>query len=305
MKKFLSLLLAACMFLSLAAMLTACGEHEHSPKDYWQNNDTHHWKDCDADTCSEELDKAEHSYEITAKNDTKHTWSCICGKAYMEDHDYGEAVVVSEPSKTAAGVTEYTCEKCEYKKTTYVQYQPKTTVNAGDAAGLLTLTGVTNYTLDIVGDYEVLGAGGAKTLAFNGNTIKDGTGNTAFYWSLEDSVSYQYYLYNNTTWRKETSTQITTRHQSRVLALQGLVFDIDFVDDLDYNEQGKYYEGRNIEAVVFTDIGGDVAQKNKTYDQVKVYFEDDKLVRIEFEKGNYSFAARITYGTADFTLPTV
>ncbi len=308
MKKFFSLLLALCMCLSMGALLTACNEHEHSPTDYWQNNETHHWKDCDADTCSEELDKAEHAYEISVKTDTKHTWACVCGKAYMEDHEFGEGTVVQEATKDAQGIVEYVCAKCEQKKTTYVQYQPKTTVNAGDAADIMSLEGVTKYTLDIDGDYELIGAGVKGTYTYDGTTIfenVDSTGDNDWYWTLENNTPYQYYKHNNTTWVKVTNQYTEDRYTARMYTLAALIYNIDFVDDLDYSEQGKYYGGSFIEAVFFRDLNGEVDQIDKVYDSVKVYFEDDKLVKIVFEKDDYEMVVRISYDEVPFTVPTV
>ena len=304
----LSLLLALCMCVGLGTLLSACGEHEHTPDDGWSNNDTHHWKLCDADTCTEELEKAEHAYEISVKTDSKHTWACVCGKAYMEDHRFGVGTVVQEAAKGTTGIVEYVCEDCQYKKTTYVQYEPKTTVNAGDAADIMSLEGVTKYTLDIDGDYELIGAGVKATYVYDGTTIfedVDSTGDNDWYWTLEDNTPYQYYKYNNTTWVKNTDQSTRQRYQARMLALQALIYDIDFVDDLDYNEQGKYYGGSFIEAVFFRDLSGGVSQVEKVYDSVKIYFEDDKLVRMEFEKDDHTMMIHISYDEVAFTVPTV
>ena len=308
MKKFFSLLLALCMCLSMGALLTACNEHEHTPTSYWQNNETHHWKNCDADTCSEDLERAEHTFEISVTTDDKHTWACVCGRAYMEDHDFGEGTVVQQASKGVPGIVEYVCKTCEHKKTTYVQYQPKTEVSAGAVAGIMSLEGVTKYTIDIDGDYQILGAGGAANYTYNGSTVFENTdqnGDNDWYWTLEDGTPYQYYKRNNTTWVKETDEDVETRYAARMYALAALIYDIDFVDDLDYNEQGKCYEGRNIEAAFFNDIAGEQNFVYKTYDKVKVYFEDDKLVKIVFEKDDYEMVVRISYDEVPFTVPTV
>ena len=172
----------------------------------------------------------------------------------------------------------------------------------------MSLEGVTKYTIDIDGDYQILGAGGAANYTYNGSTVFENTdqnGDNDWYWTLEDGTPYQYYKRNNTTWVKETDEDVETRYAARMYALAALIYDIDFVDDLDYNEQGKCYEGRNIEAAFFNDIAGEQNFVYKTYDKVKVYFEDDKLVKIVFEKGDYEMVARISYDEVAFTVPTV
>lgn len=78
MKKLILLLLTVCICLSVSVMFTACG-HEHTYKTEWSSDTTHHWHACEVEGCTEQIDKAEHSY-----NDGV----CICG---VEDPNFQQS----------------------------------------------------------------------------------------------------------------------------------------------------------------------------------------------------------------------
>ena len=83
-----------------------------------------------------------------------------------------------------------------------------------------------------------------------------------------------------------------------------LVYFFEF-NSFRYDEEGKYYETANEKARLFCDIAGDEGKYVETFDRIRLYFEDDQLVKIQFIKGEYSMSARIEYGKVDFTLPEV
>jgi hypothetical protein len=70
MKKLLTLLLTLCLCIASVFSLTACGGHEHSAKSEWSKDATHHWHACKEEGCTEQLDKAEHSFAQGV---------CVCG----------------------------------------------------------------------------------------------------------------------------------------------------------------------------------------------------------------------------------
>lgn len=93
MKKFISLLLAVCMGLSVGVMLTACDEeHEHTYKTEWAKGTTHHWHECEGETCLEVSDKAEHTWnegeittDPTAEADGEKTFTCTVCNATKDE----------------------------------------------------------------------------------------------------------------------------------------------------------------------------------------------------------------------------
>ena len=77
-KKFISLLLAVCMCLSVGALLTACNEeHSHTYKTEWTYDTTHHWHECEGYDCSDVSDKAEHLFTDGV---------CVCGYEQVASH---------------------------------------------------------------------------------------------------------------------------------------------------------------------------------------------------------------------------
>lgn len=66
-------------------------EHKHTFDTQWSTDETHHWYKCTDAACSEQKDKAEHTFD--------------------------EGIVEKEASSTEAGVKKYTCTVCGYAKT--------------------------------------------------------------------------------------------------------------------------------------------------------------------------------------------
>ena len=74
--------------------------HEHSPSDVWSADDQYHWHDCGG--CSQQLDKAEHVYDVqkvsnehlasaaTCMNKATYYYSCVCGAKGTETFEYGD-----------------------------------------------------------------------------------------------------------------------------------------------------------------------------------------------------------------------
>ncbi len=71
MKKFITILLALIMCVSLALVATACNdgepEHTHTYASEWTSDDTHHWKKATCEHTSEVSEKAEHAWGTDRK----------------------------------------------------------------------------------------------------------------------------------------------------------------------------------------------------------------------------------------------
>ena len=119
MKKLVSLLLTACMCLSVCVMLAACGDkHTHTYKTEWSKDTAHHWHACEGENCTETSDKA--------------------------DHTWNEGVITTPATAETNGVKTFTCTVCGQIKTDSIQL--KTTVteaewNAALAISNFTITG--------------------------------------------------------------------------------------------------------------------------------------------------------------------
>ena len=82
--------------------------HEHSPSDVWSADDQYHWHDCGG--CSQQLDKAEHLYDVqkvsneylasaaTCMNKATYYYSCECGAKGTATFESGEVAGHSEIS---------------------------------------------------------------------------------------------------------------------------------------------------------------------------------------------------------------
>lgn len=300
MKKLISVVLFVCICLAAGAMLTACS-HEHEASSAWMSDETHHWKECAASNCDEVMEKAEHAYAFESGDNSRHKKVCECGKTFWLDHSFDEGVVEIEASKGVVGRTVYTCNDCGFKKNEDVEYKPKTTVSADDFKKLINLDGVTNYSVKIDGDYELAKSQKGEFYEFKDAAVKEGS---KWFWSMENGTKYQYYLKNNATWVKVTSTEVGTRYDWRQELVGDLVYFFDF-NSFNYDENGKCYETVNEKARWFCDIAGDEGKYVDTYDKIKLYFEDDQLVKIQFIRDDYSMYVRIEYGKVDFTLPEV
>lgn len=98
MKKLYQVLLIVCVFLSIGAVLTSCGNitHTHTYETVWSYNDAHHWYACEGDSCSSTSNKAEHIFEGNkcacgyekATEHIEHTFVdgvCECGEKYVSE----------------------------------------------------------------------------------------------------------------------------------------------------------------------------------------------------------------------------
>ena len=308
MKKLISVLLALCTCLALLSMLASCA-HEHVASSAMESDDVYHWTVCASSSCGEEMERAEHEFRFEDVDSTRHKEVCDCGKTYWYEHDYDDGTVQTEPVKGTPGITVFTCKDCGHEKSVEVKYEPKTSVNASDFNKLINLVGVTNYTVKVDGDYEL--AHDIKGVyKYKDGAIDQGT----WLWSLENGKKYQYYKKNNAYWVKVTDTDVENDPMQNVLISTRYDWRADLVENLvsffsyssfNYIEEKGYYETVNEKARLFCDIAGDEGLYVETYDKIKLFFEDDQLVKIQFERGDYSMYARITYGDADFTLPEV
>lgn len=298
MKKLVSLLLAVCMCLSVSVMLTACG-HECTYETEWSYNNTKHWHDCeDEDRYEGVADEAEHSFTLTEATEQNHTMTCLCGKVITASHSWSEWVVTVEPTKESAGTKVRTCSTCEYELELPVLYEPVTTITSFSAAMQNTI-GATNYQITFGDNYNIAKQHKGMTYSYIGENVYDGQ-----YYTIEDSVKYRYYK-SNGTWIKETDEYSSNGYDARINFLANMLYFIDFNNDFEYSESWKAYEGSNIQFAIFSDVVGMETTGVKTYDKVRLYFEDDQLAGIELELGSDSVYISIKFGTADFTVPTV
>ncbi|MBQ8720227.1 MAG: hypothetical protein IJY65_04265 [Clostridia bacterium] len=299
MKKIVSLLLTVCMCLSIGVMLTACG-HECTYEAEWSYNDTKHWHDCEDEDCYEGVaDEAEHSFTLTEATEQNHTMTCLCGKVMIASHSWSDWVVTVEPTKESAGTRVRACSTCEYELELPVQYEPVTTVNSYGLA-IQSLINSENYQIKFSDSSNLGGQHRESTYSYIGENICEGS----IYWTVEDGVKYQYYRVSGN-YVKETNDDIASRYDMRKNFISNMLYFIDFTKDFEYSESWKAYEGSNIQIALFSDVVGMESAGVKTYDKVRLYFEDNQLTGIELELGSDSLRIGIKYGTADFTVPTV
>ena len=298
MKKILSIIMAVCMCLSVAVMLTACG-HECTFKTEWTYSDIQHWHKCEGEDCSEVADRADHSYTLTNATEQRHTMSCVCGKTYDDQHSFGEWVVTVEPTKESAGTRVATCTTCAYEFSLPLQYEPKTTVDSPSVA-IQNAIRAENYQIKFGENYNIAKQHSGNTYSYIGDTVYDGQ-----YWTVEDSVIYRYRK-SNGTWVKESDEYASNGYTARINFLANMLHFVDFSNNgFEYNASYKAYEASNVQFAIFSDVIGMETTGVKTYDKVRLYFEDDQLTSIVLELGNDSVSISIKYGTADFTVPTV
>ena len=83
MKKILSIVLTACLLVSLCLALTACG-HECEFATTWSKDATDHWHACTG--CDEKLDKADHTFGAATKvKNGVYNYACTaCGEIKTE-----------------------------------------------------------------------------------------------------------------------------------------------------------------------------------------------------------------------------
>lgn len=302
MKKLISFILVLTLCLATGVLLTSCGEHEHVAQTEWEHSSQRHWHKCEKSGCSEMLDEGVHVFEsFSGKDESRHTKTCVCGYSELEAHHFDNGVVESEPIKGNPGVTVYTCADCRYEKRVSVSYVPKSTVSESEAEDALNMVGATEYTVKITGDND-MHARFVRTYQFNGTTVCDGSKQYTWYWIIEDSVKYQIYQ-DKGTWVKKTSDTIVKRYDYRMNIMKNLLGSIDFANQ--FVKEGNHYVGTNVRLGLYCDIADEQAFTYTVYDKVRLYFEDNQLVKITMDYGEYSYASiQIEYKT-NFTVPTV
>ena len=85
-KSILSIVLLPCLVLAVAFLFAACG-HEHQAVEEWSSDATSHWHACVDETCTEQLDKANHTFgEWSTKtaatcvdDEVEHRTCSVCG----------------------------------------------------------------------------------------------------------------------------------------------------------------------------------------------------------------------------------
>ena len=145
-KRVLTLILAAILCASTALALTSCGDHTF--KEEWAKDATHHWHACEDEGCTEVSDKAEH------------TWN------------NGEETTFA--TETENGVMTYTCTVCKQTKTAETIFDGVNITQYGMAVDSTTLQNVT-VAVKLTSGSQVQ----ESILRLNGNeyslTAKDGT----------------------------------------------------------------------------------------------------------------------------------
>ncbi len=90
-KKLLSILLVLAMTVSMATLLVACGddEHTHTYATEWTADDTHHWHSATCEHTTEVSDKAEHNWGVDDK-------CTVCQKEKTENGGSSEGLTQVE-----------------------------------------------------------------------------------------------------------------------------------------------------------------------------------------------------------------
>ena len=115
-KSILTFMLAICLMIPAAFMLTACG-HRHKALAEWSSDATYHWHTCEE--CDELLDKAEHTYgdwtvrtPASCETDGLEYRVCVCGK-----EETRAILATGHTSSTEYTYNEthhwHTCEECD------------------------------------------------------------------------------------------------------------------------------------------------------------------------------------------------
>ena len=267
MKRILLVALALVMCLSTVALLSSCGCKEHTSSGEYEWDANGHWLVCD--NCEEKYEAA--------------------------DHQWGAS------SRVSVGTHKHACTVCKHEA--YLTF--KTDVTAEQFAAELG----TNYT--VIGEYFVVDSPNAKQDV--GLTRADGkfcvetvattssgvNREVEFYEVVGDKV-YEYEVDcdkdgNITACAKEeidaTADEVFARYEHVVLPT-GL---LDDMTKFTYNEESKMYE-----------VAAISLQSGESLTNVKVGFEDGKLVMLEYVRFNtYSYSFEISYNNAVVNLPTV
>ena len=116
MKKKGKIILGLATAAMVPAILTGCG-HEHSSKEEWKSDETHHWHECTGEDCKENLEKEEHEATGTwLSTDTHHYKDCECGyDMNMEEHNFGEFETSSTHHWKSCAECGYQSTKVEHK----------------------------------------------------------------------------------------------------------------------------------------------------------------------------------------------
>ncbi len=89
----------------------------HQPADDWSHDDTYHWHACTVhEGCTEQLNKAEHSFVWSKIDENTHKGVCECGYETVGNHDWDEDEVTVEATCGHAGEMTYTCTLCGAQK---------------------------------------------------------------------------------------------------------------------------------------------------------------------------------------------
>lgn len=152
MKKITSILLSACMCLSVGAMLVGC-DHEHAYQTDWSKDATHHWHACE--DCPVVADREEHAWD--------------------------EGKITTPASAESDGTKTYTCTVCQATKEENVVFTP-TGDNTGDNtpdgmtaekwAIMISPETLTNYTVSYGGTVTQTDDNGDVTVSDQSFTVK-------------------------------------------------------------------------------------------------------------------------------------
>ena len=114
-KSILSIVLLPCLVLAVAFLFAACG-HEHQAVEEWSSDATSHWHACVDETCTEQLDKNEHTFgEWTTKtpatcvaDEVEHRTCVVCD---YEETRTGDQLATGQ--HTIVSTTDgHKCEVC-------------------------------------------------------------------------------------------------------------------------------------------------------------------------------------------------
>ena len=72
--------------LSLLLLSSCGGSHDHSYGEGWESDDTSHWHVCTEESCTEKLNSAEHSFDVSEENADGARYTCtVCGHVKLSD----------------------------------------------------------------------------------------------------------------------------------------------------------------------------------------------------------------------------
>ncbi len=151
MKKFLTIMLALAISVSIATVFTACGSHEHSFSKDWSKDAVNHWHACTGEDCTETSDLTAHDFTVkyTADYSKEYTECSVCGYKTEE-------VVHNHTGGTATHTERAVCTVCEQEYGEVLGVAKVNGVGYDTLESAVNATGTTDIVTVLVdGEYEL------------------------------------------------------------------------------------------------------------------------------------------------------